>query len=123
MEIPEFTIILDEISKIKNMVVAEKGKQDFENRLNSQWYNDQQCWELKGGMSLSTYRSNRFYQCKGGVPDAYVGGRKVWSRESVMEWVKLSDADLQDYHQKYKTGAKKRLEKEKLDRAFLGIDK
>lgn len=91
MDIPEFAIILDEISKIKNMVAAEKSKQEFQNRLNSQWYNDQQCWELKGG-----------------VPDAYVGGRKVWSRESVMEWVKLSDADLQDYHQKYKTGAKKR---------------
>ena len=108
MDIPEFTIILDEISKIKNMVAAEKSKQEFQDRLNSQWYNDQQCWELKGGMSLSTYRSNRFYQCKGGVPDAYVGGRKVWSRESVIEWLKLPDADLPGYHQKYKTGAKKR---------------
>ena len=108
MEIPEFTIILDEISKIKNMVAAEKDKQSFESRLTSQWYNDQQCWELKGGMSLNTYRTNRFYQCKGGIPDAYVGGRKVWSRESVVEWLKLPDSDLPEYHLKYKTGAKKR---------------
>lgn len=108
MEIPEFTIILDEISKIKNMVAADKVNQDFQNRLTSQWYNDQQCWELKGGCSLSTYRSNRFYQCKGGIPDDYVGGRKVWSRESVMEWIKIGDNDLEAYHAKYKTGAKKR---------------
>ncbi len=108
MDIPEFAEILKEISDIKNMVAADKADKDFNNLFNSQWYNDKQCWELKGGMSLSTYRSNRFYQCKGGIPDSYVGGRKVWSRESVMEWIKLSDADLQAYHQKYKTGAKKR---------------
>ncbi len=108
MEIPEFTIILDEISKIKNMVAAEKNKQEIQGRFTSQWYNDQQCWELKGGMSLSTYRSNRFYQCKGGIPDAYVGGRKVWSRESVIECLKLPDSALPEYHLKYKTGAKKR---------------
>ena len=111
MDIPEFSIILDEISQIKNMVAAEKEKQEVQDRFTSQWYNDQQCWELKGGMSLSTYRSNRFYQCKGGIPDSYVGGRKVWSRESVMEWVTIPDADLQEYHQKYKTGEKKRLHK------------
>ena len=105
MEIPEFTIILDEISKIKNLVAAEKDKQEIQGRFTSQWYNDQQCWELKGGMSLSTYRSNRYYQCKGGIPDAKVGGRKVWSRESVLEWIKLPDSELPAYHAKYKTGA------------------
>jgi hypothetical protein len=108
MEIPEFSIILDEISKIKNMVAVEKAVNDYESKFTAEWYNDQKCWELKGGMSLSTYRSNRFYQCKGGVPDAKVGGRNVWSRASVMEWAKLSDDELPAYHEKYKTGAKKR---------------
>lgn len=108
MEIPEFSIILDEISKIKNMVAAEKAVNDYESKFTAEWYNDQKCWELKGGMSLSTYRSNRFYQCKGGVPDAKVGGRNVWSRASVMEWAKLSDDELPAYHEKYKTGARKR---------------
>lgn len=108
MEIPEFSIILDEISKIKNLVAADKSEKDFENMFPALWYNDQQCWEHKGGMSFSTYRSNRYFQCKGGIPDAKVGGRNVWSRESVMEWVKLSDAELEEYHKKYKTGAKRR---------------
>lgn len=108
MEIPEFTEILKEITDIKNMVAADKVEKDFESKFSSQWYNDKQCWEIKGGMSLSTYRSNRFYQCKGGIPDAKVGGRNVWSRESVMEWVKIGDDGLVAYHAKYKTGARKR---------------
>lgn len=106
MEIPEFTEILHEISELRDLVAADKAVKDFDSMFAAQWYNDKECWEHKGGMSLSTYRTNRFYQCKGGIPDARVGGRKVWSRESVMEWVKLSDSDLPAYHQKYKTGAK-----------------
>ena len=108
MEIPEFAEILQEITEIKNMVAADKAQQDFDSKLSSQWYNDQKCWELKGGMSLSTYRSNRFFQCKGGIPDAKVGGRNVWSRDSVIEWLKLTDAELPAYHEKYRTGAKRR---------------
>ena len=108
MEIPEFKIIMDEISEIKNMFSAAKDQKDFDSKLSSQWYNDQKCWELKGGMSLSTYRSNRYFQCKGGIPDAKVGGRNVWSRDSVLEWLKLTDAELPAYHEKYRTGAKRR---------------
>ena len=103
MEIPEFTEIQKQLSELINIVAAEK-----EERFPAQWYNDEECWKKKGGMSLSTYRSNRFYQCKGGIPDARVGGRKVWSRESVMEWAKITDNELEAYHQKYKTGARKR---------------
>lgn len=108
MEIPEFNVILQEITELKNIVAADKAQKDFDSKLSSQWYNDQKCWELKGGMSLSTYRSNRFFQCKGGIPDAKVGGRNVWSRESVLEWIKIPDSDLPAYHEKYHTGAKKR---------------
>lgn len=108
MEIPEFGLILQEINTLKEIVAADKTKNDFEERFPSEWYNDEQCWMKKGGFSLSTYRSNRFLQCKGGIPDNIVGGRNVWSRESVMEWVKIPDEKLPEYHQKYKTGAKKR---------------
>lgn len=108
MEIPEFNVILQEITEIKNMFAADKAQKDFDAKLTSQWYNDQKCWELKGGMSLSTYRSNRFFQCKGGIPDAKVGGRNVWSRDSVIEWLQLTDSELPAYHEKYRTGAKRR---------------
>lgn len=102
LEIPEIKEILSKIEKLQNTMSEER------NQLSSQWYNDEQCWTLKGGMALATYRSNRFYQVKGGIPDGYVGGRKVWSRESVMEWLPLTDSELESYHLKYKTGAKKK---------------
>lgn len=101
-EIPELKIILDELYELKAKVDEKK------NDLTSMWYNDQQCWQLKGGMALTTYRSNRFFQVKGGIPDAYVGGRKVWSRDSVSEWLSIPDSQLEEYHKKYKTGAKRK---------------
>lgn len=103
LQIPEINLILKEIQELKNQLQIQK-----ESEVKQEWYNDEQCWKLKGGMALSTYRSNRYYQIKGGIPDAYVGGRKVWSKASVMEWITLIDEELPDYHKKYKTGAKKR---------------
>lgn len=108
MDIPEFGIIMQQISELKSMVETKKSSKQYEERFAAEWYNDEKCWELKGGMSLSTYRSNRYYQCKGGIPDAKVGGRNVWYRDSVMEWVRIPDSDLPAYHAKYKTGATKR---------------
>lgn len=108
MEIPEFSEIKQELSELKTMIAADKSSKDFDDLFPSLWYNDEECWKKKGGMAFSTYRSNRYYQCKGGIPDAKVGGRKVWSRDSVMEWAKLSDSELPEYHKKYKTGAKQR---------------
>ena len=74
MEIPEFGVILQELDNLKKIVSADKAEKDFEARFQSEWYNDEQCWEKKGGCSLSTYRSNRYLQCKGGIPDNKVGG-------------------------------------------------
>jgi len=98
LSIPELTTIINGIAEIKTKINV------IENKVQQEWFNDKQCWELKGGMALNTYRNNRKYQCKGGIPDAYVGGRKVWSKESVMEWLAITDDKLEDYHQKYKTG-------------------
>lgn len=73
-----------------------------------EWLNDEQCWKLKGGMALSTYRNSRWFQCKGGIPDGRVGGRKVWNKKSVLEWLPIADSDLEQYHELHKTGARKK---------------
>lgn len=105
---------IPELNEIKEIVTSLKNtfeKSDFEKKdseFTKTWYNTEQCWALKGGMALNTFKCNRFYQCKGGIPDGYVGGRKVWSRESVMEWLPLTDDKLPEYHNKYKTGAVKK---------------
>ncbi len=102
--IPEIDKIFVELNEIK-----EKFNNSVStNKLCAEWYNDKQCWELKGGMALNTYRNNRFFQCKGGIPDGFVGGRKVWSKKSVEEWLPLTDLELEEYHLKYKTGAKRK---------------
>lgn len=101
VQIPEINKILQEINGLKEFLKSDKPEI-------SEWLNDEQCWKLKGGMSLSTYRTNRYYQVKGGIPDAYVGGRKVWNKNSVLEWISISDEQLEEYHKKYKTGAKKK---------------
>ncbi len=100
LEIPEIQLILNKIDDLNNKITN--------NIEIPEWCNDEMCWKLKGGMALTTYRSNRYYQCKGGIPDAYVGGRKVWNRNSVLEWISLTDSDLENYHNKYKTGATKK---------------
>lgn len=105
LEIPEIQQILSEIKELKKEIHSGSNQSELE----SEWYNDEQCWKARGGCSLNTYRTNRFYQCKGGIPDGYVGGRKAWKRSSVQEWKILSDDQLEDYHKKYKTGAVKRV--------------
>lgn len=102
LELPELTNILDQLAELKKMIATKNECQLPE------FLNDEQCHALKGGMSLSTYRTNPYYQVKGGIPDAKVGGRKVWRRDTVLEWLPLTDKDLEAYHQKYKTGARKR---------------
>lgn len=103
--IPELNEILHKLDSIEKLVI--------DNRMTQEFYNDEQCWALKGGMALSTYRSEPYYQVKGGKPDAKVGGRKVWHRDSVIEWLSLADEDLEAYHKKYKTGLKRRCELQK----------
>lgn len=101
LTIPELDKLFLELEEVKNILTQKN------NVLKKEWYTAKECWELKGGNAYSSYETNRYYQIKGGIPDAYVGGRKVWSRESVEEWLKITDDQLPEYHEKYKTGAKK----------------
>lgn len=101
-EIPEINTILNKLDQLET-IIAKKNEVQL-----PEFLNDEQCHALKGGMALSTYRKIPFYQVKGGIPDAKVGGRKVWRRESVLEWLTLTDDELEAYHAKYKTGAKRK---------------
>jgi hypothetical protein len=73
--------------------------------LKMQLYNLRQAWETKGGCSWNTFRNKRYFQPKGGHYDGYFGGRGVFFRETIHEWLPLVDGDLPEYHQKYRTGA------------------
>lgn len=103
LEIPELKQLSTELSSLKNEIKNIKTDD-----IKAEWYNDEECWKRKGGMALNTYRNNRYFQCKGGIPDGFVGGRKVWSKNSLLEWIPLTDAELEEYHEKYGTGAKRK---------------
>ena len=105
IDFPELKQLSKELAELKAELAELKDillKKEL-----AEWFNDEECWRLKGGCALTTYRNTRFYQCKGGIPDSKVGGRRVWSKESVLEWLPLTDEQLIEYHKKYKTGAKK----------------
>ena len=91
-----------------NFFIQELKKLVLVAELKKHWYTLEECAALKGGGALNTYKSIRFYQPKGGIPDGRVSGRKVWSRETVAEWLPITDDELPKYHQKYHTGATKR---------------
>ncbi len=77
-----------------------------EHQLTAAWYDLETCWKLRGAGAFSTFKNTRWYQPKGGVPDALVQGRHAWSRETVAEWLTYTDKNLPEYHKKYCTGAK-----------------
>lgn len=70
--------------------------------LSQTWFNAEECHALKGGCALNTFKSNYDLQPRGGVPDAKVGGRKVWHRDTVLEWLNVTDAMLPDYLERCK---------------------
>ena len=66
-----------------------------------------QAWVIKGCVcAWNTFRVTRFIQPKGGLYDGYVGGRGVFTNETIREWVVLMDHQMDAYNRKYKTGAK-----------------
>lgn len=100
-------INLEEVEKIPEILksVNELKELILSSGLIKEWYTLEDTWKVKGGCSLSTFKNNRFFQCKGGVPDGLVNGRRVWNKKSVEEWIMITDEKLPEYHQKYKTGA------------------
>ena len=103
LTLPELAEIKCELADIKKDIL--QLKQGDKALLTQKWYTLEACCALKGGGKLNTYKSVRFYQPKGGIPDGYVTGRKVWERSTVAEWLGITDEELPQYHEKYHTGA------------------
>lgn len=95
LNIPEIKEILTELH-----VVKEELNRINRNELTQEWYNDEQCWQLKGGCALGTFRKRKELQVKCGIPDGKICGRNAWRRESVIEWLSISDEQFPDYKRK-----------------------
>jgi len=69
------------------------------------FYTLREAWELKGSIgSYDTFRRYRYIQPKS---DFKIGGIRVFTKETIIEWITLTDADMEAYNRKYKTGAKR----------------
>jgi len=66
------------------------------------WYTLDQGYVRKfgsspGGISLSSLRNCLAMQPRGGVPDGWISGRKVWRTETIEVWSMVDDQHLEEY--------------------------
>ena len=92
---------LDDIQAKLNAVLDKKS-------VGQAWYTLEQAWRRKhasvieeGAISLQTFKNSSAYQPKGGQEDGWISNRKVWTEESIEEWVLIDDNGLEDYLAKY----------------------
>jgi hypothetical protein len=69
-----------------------------------EWVPLQTAAQAKGGAALDTYKTQHWLQPCCGLKSRRVGGRKVWNRADVIEWLSISDEKLWEYAEK--TGAR-----------------
>jgi hypothetical protein len=68
-----------------------------------EWVTLQLAARYKGGAAFDTYKTQYWLQPCCGMNSRKLGGRKVWQREDVIEWLQVTDEKLWDYA--LKTGA------------------
>ncbi len=62
--------------------------------------------KTKGGISYSTIKNCPAMQPRGGKPDGWCSGKKVWSVPTVEEWCLVDDLHLGEYLAKYNPNIK-----------------
>lgn len=89
-------ISLPQLDRLENMLkLALSGQQD------QAWFTLEQAYQRKfgktGGPSLQSIKNTRALQPRGGEPDAWQSGRRVWTFSSVREWLDINDGNLEEY--------------------------
>jgi hypothetical protein len=62
-----------------------------------EWVTLQQAAKYKGGAAFDTYKTQYWLQPCCGLNSRKLGGRKVWRREDVIEWLSVTDDQLWEY--------------------------
>jgi hypothetical protein len=90
---------------------AEIEADGYPVKIDQPFFNLWQAWAVKGGVCpWEGFRRYPYIQPKGGHYDGYIGGKGVFTNETIREWMYLTDEDMGEYHRKYQTGAKPRSE-------------
>jgi hypothetical protein len=57
------------------------------------WFTLQEACEVKG-LNYHTALNRKELRPNGGIPDGTIGGKKAWRRDTIRNWIKLSDAEM-----------------------------
>jgi len=60
------------------------------------WFSLKECCALKSLSYKSACNYKASLQPHKGTPDAYISGRKMWNRETVLDWLMKSDDKLKE---------------------------
>jgi hypothetical protein len=83
------------ILEIRDTQKQEENKKLYESV--PEWVTLQQAAKYKGGAAFDTYKTQYWLQPCCGLKSRKLGGRKVWRREDVLEWLSVTDDQLWDY--------------------------
>jgi hypothetical protein len=59
------------------------------------WFTLKEACELKN-LNYKTSCNKKYLQPKRGEPDGKIGGRKVWSRKTILDWILQLDNELEE---------------------------
>lgn len=90
LEVPEITEIKEMLERVLRGQIAPE------------WYTLEQAYAVKYGSpelgpSITTIKKSLALQPAGGRPDGWQQSKKVWRRETVERWAKVSDETLETY--------------------------
>jgi hypothetical protein len=91
--------------KVSQLLLEIKDTQKQEERKTlyesvPEWVTLQQAAKFKGGAAFDTFKTQYWLQPCCGLKSRKIGGRKVWRREDVLEWLSVTDDQLWEYARK-----------------------
>lgn len=85
---------ISEIDYKLNIIIKELCNQSNAIKIpNKKWFRLKECCELKG-INYRTARNKTSLQPNGGKNEKIVAGNKVFSRETLLEWLEKTDYDI-----------------------------
>jgi hypothetical protein len=89
IELSKLSLALSELKE----TISKKSKYDDL----PAWINLDLATELKGGCSPATVKNNLCLQPCCGTNYKWIGGRKCWQKDDVVQWLEVADSDLKAY--------------------------
>lgn len=88
--------------KLPQLETIEGLLRDALGGVGQRWYTLAQAYRKKygsipGGVSISSVRNSSALQPRGGRPDGWSSGRKIWSAQTIEEWCEVDDMHLAEY--------------------------